>query len=162
MDTMVGVAPKAAAKLVKLPRKSRLLGYLEDHEAYFAAEKRKIWDQVGDLSEFRITYGRILVAEWWTEDAQRLADRKSVIIRPDQTNTNAKYNGLTGLVLKLGPHAYEDNEHIAWHLDEVVKVGDWVAFRRGDGLTIEIWGQTCVLLENEHAIRAIIDRPDIV
>ncbi len=151
-----------SAKLMTLPRRSRKLGFLPDHEKYFEKEKQKMFARYGDLSDLRLTYGRILIAQWYAEDAPTLASGQKGIILPDDTADNEKWTSLTGLVLKMGPHAYEDNEHIKWFPEEVASVGDWVMYRQGDGLMVRVWDHICTLCENEHAIRAIISRPDIV
>jgi co-chaperonin GroES (HSP10) len=161
-ETVTEVAWTEPSKLV---RPSKLLGYVDDPKAFFAAEKRRIWDKVGDLSEFHVTGNRILVAMWTTEQEYRT--KGGVFIHsPDTTKDESKWQGRSGLVLKLGPHAFKSDDQVQFTPEECCDVGDWVVLRPSDGVRFRMWGapceQECVLLESERGIRSRITRPDIV
>ncbi len=142
-------------------RASKILGYVDDPKAFFAKEKRRILDKVGDLHDVRVTGTRILVAMWTTEEEYRT--KGGVLIHsPDKTKDENKWQGRSALVLKLGPHAFESDEQVQFSPEECCAVGDWVLCRPSDGVRIELWHQECVVLESERGIRAVLDRPDAV
>lgn len=53
------------------------------------------------------------------------------IIKPDRTLDESRFQGKVGLVLKLGPMAFEfdDPEHLR---SEKPRVGDWIFYRASD------------------------------
>ena len=160
--------PVAAAKVLStepVVRASKLLGFVEDPETLFREEKRRIFDKVGDLSKFRLTSNRILVA-MWTTDREYRTKGGVLILSPDKTKDETKWQGRSGLVLKIGPHAFESDDQVQFAPEECCEIGDWVVFRPSDGVRFQMWHgeyeQECVVLESERGIRAIIDRPDAV
>jgi len=78
----------------------------------------------------------------------------------DKTVDEDKYQGKVGLVLKMGPLAFkEDETHDFGGLK--VKVGDWVLYRIGDTFPLLIGDHDCRFVE-DVAIKAVIARPDSV
>lgn len=73
------------------------------------------------------------------------------------------YQGVIGLVLKLGPIAFaEDGSHV-WG-GVTAKVNDWVIFRVGDTFGLDVPGnekRTLRFIEDVN-IKGIIEEPDIV
>jgi co-chaperonin GroES (HSP10) len=82
------------------------------------------------------------------------------IILTDKTKDEDDYQGKVGLVLKLGPIAFEDD---ATHRfgDAVPKPGDWIVYNVGETFSFELGSQRCRIIE-DVSVRAIIDQPDIV
>lgn len=146
------------AREIPPPRESRRLGKVQDPEALFAEEKRRIWAKLGDISGLRVPLNRILIAVWVPD-----ADRKvGSLLLPDVAREEDKWQGKAGLVVKMGPRCYEDNEAMTFLPEDKCQVGDWVLFRKGDGHTLELWHAYCVMLESERGIKMILDRPDAV
>ena len=141
-------------------RKSNLLGYVADPDALFAKEKRLILDKIGDLSGIRIPLNRILVAIWTTEQERR-TESGLILHTSDKSKDENKWQGVSALVLKMGPHAYESDANVTYLPEDKCEVGDWVMFRRGEGVRVEVWNHECMILE-EASIKAILDRPDAV
>ena len=82
------------------------------------------------------------------------------IILTDNTRGEGNYQGKVGLVLRLGPIAFqEDTTHRFG--DAVPRVGDWVVFSVGETFSFELGKQRCRIVE-DVSVRAIIDQPDIV
>ena len=80
----------------------------------------------------------------------------------DSTRDEDKHQGKVGLVVKLGPQAYVDDETTQFH-GQSVKVGDWVVFRTGDGWPITLTeNQTLCRVLTEGGIRMKIESPDAV
>lgn len=151
----------AAVKVAEIEvRRSHLLGYIQDPESFFEREKQKILDAIGDLSGIRIPLNRILVALWITKEDYRTPGG-ILIASPDKTKDENKWQGVSGLVVKMGPHAYESDENVVFYYEDKCEVGDWVMFRRGEGVRVEVWNHECILLE-EPSIKMVLDRPDAV
>ena len=151
---------KAKPKIERV-RASRVLGYVRDSEAYFAKVKSDILDRLGDLSDVRVPFNRILVAVWATTDGYQ-TEGGIILQKPDQTHDENKWQGVSALVVKMGPQCYAENDQIKFLPEDRCQVGDWVLFRKGEGFRVEVWMQECVMLDNERAIKAVIPRPDMV
>lgn len=137
-------------------RSTEALGAIKDPEAFFDAEKQRIFEEIGDLSDVRIPLNRILVAIWVRPE------KHGSIILTLQTIDEDKWQGVSALVVGMGSHCYEDNPDIAWRDDDRVSIGDWVLFRRGEGFRLRVWGRECVMLNGETAVKMVIPRPDVV
>ena len=87
--------------------------------------KQAILDRVGDLSGVEIYGSKILIAIY-----QRPEKTKSGIILTDNTRVEDIHQGKVGLVIKMGPFCYTDDEGNKFR---DIKVGDWVVFRPSDG-----------------------------
>lgn len=110
---------------------------------------------VGDLKKLSLFSGRVLVAIYISP-----SKTKGGIILTDKAKQEDVYQGQVGLVLKKGPLAFRDDEVTKFHGQDV-QVGEWVAFRPGDGKRIQINGVDCRIIE-DTAIDAIVDDPTIV
>ena len=120
-------------------------------------DKRAIFDELGDLSDVRLPLNRIMLAIWKAPERTR-----GGIIRPDSVRDEDIYQGVVGLVVKMGPHAYESNDAIDWVADDCCAVGDWVMFRRGEGFRVRVGKTECIVMESERGIKMVLPRPDLV
>jgi co-chaperonin GroES (HSP10) len=82
------------------------------------------------------------------------------IFLTENTRGEGKYQGKVGLVLRLGPIAFQED---ATHRfgDAIPRVGDWIVFNVGETFSFELGKQRCRIIE-DVAVRAIVDQPDIV
>ena len=140
---------------------SEACGWLEDPDAFFASEKQAIRDKVGDLAGFKLPLNRILVAIWVRPGERKNKGAASIII-PATVREEDQWQGVAGLVIMLGPHAYAENQEIPFTETDMCDVGDWVMFRRGDGHRTRINGWECIILESERGVKAVLPRPDLV
>ena len=117
--------------------------------------KKVILDDMGDISNVKSFNNQVLVA---------------IYLRPEQTSTGVwlpeknrdedKYQGKAGLVIKLGPLAFDEtNDNFFKDVD--VKLHDWVYFKPSDGWSITVHGVLCRILD-DSAVRGKIDAPDVV
>ena len=122
-------------------------------------DKQAIFDEVGDLSAFKLPLNRLLLAIYKPPERT-----KGGIIRPDIVRNEDVYQGVVGLVVKMGPHAYENsaNMDFLWDEGDVAHVGDWVMFRRAQGLRVDVNGRECLIMEDERGIKMVLPRPDAV
>ena len=115
-----------------------------------------IRDQIGDISNIEVFNNHVLVAVY-----ERPTDGKTKggIVLP-QTNTDEdKYQSKVGLIIKLGPRAFEKEEGWTWAED--LKEGDWIVFRPSDGWNIGVKGKSCRMLLDTN-VRMRIPDPDMV
>ena len=142
-------------------RSSQAMGFVEDPKTFFAAEKQRILDDLGDLSA-----GTRAPEPSSGGDLGRPSERRtaggSMLYIPDKVVDEDKWQGVSALVIKMGPHCYEPNDALAFLPEDHCTVGDWVMFRRGEGFRTKIWDRECVILDSERSIKMILPRPDLV
>ncbi len=123
-----------------------------DHEV---DPKQKILDLVGDLSGIEILNNQILCAVY-----VRPTKTKSGIYLADQTTAEDRFQGKVGLLIGMGPSAFED-ESGQWFADSSFKMHDWLVFRPSDGWNITINGVLCRMLSDTQ-VKMRIPSPDVV
>lgn len=135
--------------------KPRIVG-----EAHEVDPRKELMDKFGPIAEHAtVLSGKVLVAIY-----QRPEKTAGGILRPDKNREEDRWQGKIGLVLKIGPVAFTEDETHKWG-GVTPKVGDWVQFRVGD--TFGFSTQPNVNLPDmryidENLIMAIWDRPDLV
>lgn len=117
-----------------------------------ADPKQALLDAVGDLSNYDIFHNQILVATY-----VRPEKTAGGIIRPGQNVDEDEYQGKVGLVVKVGPSAFLDNEENDFQ-GQSISVGDWVVYRTGDGWQLTIRDTACRIL-TDRTIRLRIKNP---
>lgn len=120
--------------------------------------KQKIYDEIGDIDDIEVMFNYVLVATY-----ERPNKTASGIHLTDMTLKEDQYQGTVGLVVKKGPMAFENDQKVDFH-GENVQIGDWVVFRASDGWKISINGKVnkhCRMLEDAH-IKMKIKHPDRV
>ena len=85
-----------------------------------------IMEMAGDLSDVEVFNNQVLVGVYI-----RPEKTKSGLILTHQTTDEDKYQSKTGLILKIGPTAFEDPKGV-WFSDIVFGEGDWVVYRPSD------------------------------
>ena len=113
-----------------------------------------LFQKLGNLSSLCVMHNNILVATYI-----RPTKTKSGIYLTDGTQDEDKYQGKVGLVVKMGPQAFVDDEKTTFK-GQSVEVGDWIFFRPSDGWPVTINGVACRMLDNEFLIRGKIGSPD--
>lgn len=115
----------------------------------------RIRQKVGDLSGIDVMYNMVLLAAF-----VRPSKTKGGIIRPGSNVEEDVWQGKVGLVLKLGPDAFQDGEDFSFN-DQKAKLGEWVIFKVGDAwqLTINDW--PCRLVR-DSAIRMKTKDPAVI
>jgi co-chaperonin GroES (HSP10) len=118
--------------------------------------KKKILDEIGDLSTFELFNNQVLVAVYIRPNRT-----KSGIYLSDQTTDEDKYQSKVGLVLKRGPSAFDASVEDDWFKDMAINDGDWVVFRPSDGWGITVHNVMCRVLV-DTAIKGRVVTPDEV
>jgi co-chaperonin GroES (HSP10) len=94
--------------------------------------KEALLGALGDISGLEIFHNQVLVATY-------IGPEKTLggIILPDKSLAENRFQGKVGLVVKLGPLAFRDDEvNGAFFGDVRIEVGDWVFFRPADGMEL--------------------------
>lgn len=92
--------------------------------------KQAVLDRVGSLDNIEIFGNDILVAIY-----KRPSKTKSGIILTDNTLNEDIHQGKVGIVLKMGPAAYLDEDGNRFR---DIKEGDWCVFRPSDGWRVTL------------------------
>lgn len=88
--------------------------------------RTSIMRRLGDLDDIELLFNDVLVAKYIRDKAS------DHIIASHETQREDSWQGVVGLVLKLGPRAFQDDANNKFH-DVTVKPGDWVLYRNSDG-----------------------------
>jgi co-chaperonin GroES (HSP10) len=117
--------------------------------------KKDIQKIVGDLSGVQVKWNMVLVATYI-----RPSKTSGGIIRPDINVAEDEWQGKVGLVLKLGPMAYRDDEETQFN-GEDVKIGEWAVYKVGDAWSVNINGYPCRIVR-DSSIKMTVSDPGIV
>lgn len=135
------------------------------------AVKDFIFTSLGDLSDITFLFNEVLVAKYIRE---KVSDS---LVASHETELLDRFEGVVGLVLKIGPTAFQDDSRTrfpweAWIGGGLVekegqvpiRVGDWVMYRASDGWdkNVQIRGSyttvRCRVLQDAH-LRARVKFP---
>ena len=117
--------------------------------------KKKLKDEIGDISNIEIFNNQILVAVYI-----RPEKTKGGIMLPGQTRDDDKYQSKVGLVLKKGPTAFLDDTE-SWFKDVTIDQDDWVVFKPSDGWAIVVNNVMCRMID-DTLVRGRVQHPDNV
>lgn len=122
----------------------------------FAKQADLMREMVGDLSKIDVMGNRVLVGIY-IEPA-----KKGSIFLAKDTLKESVYQGVVGLVLKLGKQAFKDDpENKVFFHGLTASEGDWVAFRAGDAKRTQIRGIDCRIVEDTLIDMRVSD-PNVV
>lgn len=115
------------------------------------------------LSQIRIGGSDLLVGVWMPEVEAKSAGG---IILPAQTRAEYQFQGVTGLILKVGPLAYGSEKTRHWFVDDAgdpdpPQVGEWVSFNFKQGEAFLLGTQPCRLISDQYVLLRL-PRPDLV
>jgi co-chaperonin GroES (HSP10) len=114
---------------------------------------KKLVAEIGDLSTVELFNNQILVAVYI-----RPQKTKSGIYLSDKTVDEDRFQSKVGLLVKMGPSAFEDNAE-GWFKGEQFNLNDWLVFRPSDGWNVTIHGVLCRVLTDTQ-VKARVKTPD--
>ncbi len=120
-------------------------------------KKRAIINQVGDLSGVDVMFNMVLVAQYVRSN---MAGKLGLIHRTDESLAEDVWQGKVGLVLKLGPNAFVDDNEASFY-DQRVEPGDWCVFKVGDAWQLTIGDWPCRLVR-DSSIKLKVKDPSII
>lgn len=119
--------------------------------------KQEILDAVAPyLDEIEPLGAQMLVAVY-----VRPAKTASGLYLPDKTRQEDVYQGKVGLILKVGPLAFVDDDRHVFG-PQVPQVGDWVMFRIGDTFQFVLGDVQCRFVEDVSVKGRVVSNPDVV
>lgn len=113
--------------------------------------KEVILKEVGTLDKIDVMQNDVLVATYI-----RPEKTSGGIFLPDAAKEEDLYQGKVGLVIKLGPAAFNDPDRFG---DKVPKVGDWIVYRVGDAWDLQVKKVHCRLIRDTN-VRLIVNDPE--
>jgi co-chaperonin GroES (HSP10) len=113
--------------------------------------KAEMLKQVGDLSGLDVMYNMVLLASHIRPNVT-----KGGIIRPDQNQEEDVWQGKVGLVLKLGPDAFQDDDDTSFN-GQKAEIGEWVVFKTGDAWQLTIGEWPCRLVRDSSIKMKVLD-----
>lgn len=116
--------------------------------------KECILSALGDLSGFELTKNQVLIGVY-----ERPSKTKSGLHLADITRDEDKFQGKVGMIVKLGPDAFVDDEK--WTFSLKLSVGNWVFIRASEGFALTINGKLCRIADDVD-VRGRISHPDMV
>jgi hypothetical protein len=116
---------------------------------------KEIWQNVGDLSKFKLAGNQVLVGIYLRPDKTQ-----SGLYLAQTTRDEDMHQGKSGLCLLKGPSAFVSDTNYDFN-DFDVEIGEWIASWVSDGRKIIIGKQLCRILEDHH-VRLKIPTPDSV
>jgi len=114
-----------------------------------------IREEVGDLSKVDLFHNQILVGVY-----KRPEKTKGGIIITQKSAGEEVFQGVVGLVLKVGPTAFQNDNHNDFK-GQNVEPGQWIVYRTSDTHKVAINGTICRLLEDAH-VKLRVPHPDVV
>ena len=117
--------------------------------------KDVILEEIGDLTGYAPGPCKVIVGIY-----QRPSMTAGKILLPENTKKEDIYQGVVGLVLALGPGAFEDDDVNKFHGFKV-KVGDWIEYKVSDTEKVGINGVLCRRLP-DVLVKAKIADPDLI
>jgi len=119
--------------------------------------KEEILKNVGDISNFRVSQGKVLLALY------KRPEKIGSIIRPTSHQEEDKYQGKAWLVLKAGPLCFQDSDQGSFGGFKA-EVGEWVMARNSDGYRFDLCGDNsgegyeCLIIQDRY-IKMVIPTP---
>lgn len=121
--------------------------------------KNEIWDDVREyLDDVEPLGTDVLIAVYVRPE--RTAGGIIVDLGDKGMKHEDRYQGKVGLVLKMGPAAFREDEAHNWG-GRAPKIGDWIAVNVGDTWSCELGKRRCRIVEDVHC-KLIVQRPDII
>lgn len=117
--------------------------------------KSAMLDKVGDLAGVDVMYNMVLLAAYI-----RPSTTKGGIIRPDMNVEEDIWQGKVGLVIKLGPDAFEDDADTKFN-GQRASLGEWVVFKTGDAWQLTIGDWPCRLVR-DSSIKMKVSDPSTI
>lgn len=120
-----------------------------------SAPKGMMLKELGDLSELRLMGIQVLIGVYIRPERTK----SGIFLTPKNLDED-RYQSKVGLVLKMGPSAFVDDDG-KFFAGDPPKVGDWVVYRPSDGWPITINGVLCRMF-SDASVRMQIPHPDAV
>jgi co-chaperonin GroES (HSP10) len=116
--------------------------------------KLAILEELGDISNVELFHNQVLLATYL-----RPTKTKSGLILTDAHVDEDRYQSKVGLLVKMGPRAFEQDG--TWFDGLTFQEHDWLIFRPSDGWSITVNNVLCRIFDDVN-IKGRVDNPDAV
>lgn len=120
--------------------------------------KEKLLTEIGDLSDLTVFNNNILVAVYQRPTTVTLGGKEFHL--SDKTVEEDRFQSKVGLVLKMGPTAFQDDEG-KWFQGVEVKEHDWIVIPPSAATSMIVKGVLCRLMADTQ-VKMLISDPDAV
>lgn len=123
--------------------------------------KKVIWDALkGEIERIQPTSGDCIVCVYERPEMMQMKSGVKLLM-PATASRRAedKFQGIVGMIVKIGPEFSKHKQALG--LEEMPKVGTWVAFRTGDCVPFTLGNRAMRLLQGDF-IRMILQDPDAI
>ena len=117
--------------------------------------KKVLRSTMGDLADVEVMFNMVLLGTFI-----RPEKTAGGVYRPTDSVTEDVWQGKAGLVLKLGPNAFESDDETDFK-GQRVEPGEWVVFKVGDAWQLTLKGVPCRLVR-DSSIRMKLKDPNVV
>lgn len=121
--------------------------------------REALWKRLDELKGVEVFNNQVLLAVY-----QRPEKTASGLFLPDQNRDEDRFQSKVGLLVKLGPNAFQDDSG-KWFAGQTFELGDWLVHRPSDGWSITIHdgekGVLCRILDDVD-IKGRAQHPDQV
>lgn len=97
--------------------------------------KDELWEKLGDLKDVEVFNNQVLVAVYLRSNTMKLAGKDFILT--DNTTSEDRYQSKVGMIIKMGPSAFQDPKGV-WFNGAEFSEGDLVVYRSSDGLAMEL------------------------
>lgn len=115
----------------------------------------EILKKVGNLDDLTVMYNMVLLACYVKPEKT-----KGGIYLTDQAKEEDIWQGKTGMVLKLGPDAFQDDDDTSFN-GQSAEIGEWVVFKIGDAWQLTVGEWPCRLVR-DSSIKLKVTDPTMI
>lgn len=90
--------------------------------------REAIREALGDMSWYEVFHNLLLIATYIRPEIT-----PGGVLLPDRTLAEDRFQGVAGMVLRIGPAAFKDEGHIKFY-GVTVKEGDWIVYKPSEAM----------------------------
>lgn len=129
--------------------------------------KTELLKKVGNIDWLKLRANQVLCAVYIRPNEFKIKGGTTLYL-PDKTVDEDRFQSKVGLIIKMGPLAFVDDENTKFLDADKCKLHDWIVYRASDGWMMTITGDgsesgrvLCrVFVESD--VRAVISEPDAI
>ena len=121
-----------------------------------ADPREELLAKVGDTSGVEVFGNDVLVALY-----MRPEKTKGGVILSSKHLDEDRYQSKIGLIVSVGPSAFQEDDEGKWFGGRKFEVGDWVLFRPSDGWNLTVKGIPCKVFSDTQ-VKATVNDVDEV
>lgn len=128
----------------------------DEAEQYRDDPKAFLLFRMSLLMPLKVYHNWIITATYYLPKWDYLGNTDFKFERPETVHNNALWEGKVGLVIGKGPMAFLDDEHVAFH-GQNVEIGDWIQYDIMEGRQFTLDQVHCRRLKDTQLVMQIPD-----